>query len=71
MSSSLSPGKPKRDQDAFEIDDEPELRRRQRVDPDEVAEYTEWVEERRHKGRKKRREDDRDRRRERDDGDGS
>lgn len=69
MSSHLSIGRESGPEDSFEEEGGAPQRRRQRVDPEEVDDYREWVEERKQKGRKKRRDDVRDRGRGRDDGD--
>ncbi len=71
MSMSRSTVREKEPDESFEGDDGALQRRRRKVDPDEADDYREWVEERKQKGRKKRREDHRDRRRGRDDGDES
>lgn len=69
MPSSQPSGRSRTEDELYDVEDQPESRRRRRVNPAEADEYTEWVEERRQKGRKKRHDDDRDRRRDRDDGD--
>jgi hypothetical protein len=56
--------------DELGADEELPPRSRRRIDPEDTAEYTEWIDEKRHKGRKKRREGERDRRRDRDREDG-